>query len=259
MSSTSFSPRDAAPFSEVPKRRSGTWLWSLTIICFLFGGFAAMQINAQNRVQQRREKTAVQSLQMQNTMNTMQSRLKKEGVARVALQNRYKSLQAKMVAADGLSQNERKQLAAQLRDLQTLAGLSKVSGPGVVLTVSDNPDAGKTGDVMFGIVHDYDLLQIVNEMRNLGAEAISVNGRRVTAYSAIRCVGAPIYVNNEPVSSPFRIEAVGDADTIKSGLQMPGGIVEKLSAILPMRVKVSDELTLSAAETMPRIRHAKAN
>ncbi|HEX8551918.1 MAG TPA: DUF881 domain-containing protein [Abditibacteriaceae bacterium] len=263
MSSTSYSPREVVSRdAAVSKRSSGTWLWSLTGVCFLFGAFLAMQMNAQNRVQSLREKNAAQPLVVQAAMQNLQGKLKKETASRTALQNKLNALQNKMAAATGSSLAERKQLAAQMRDLQMLAGLSKVSGPGIVITVSDNPDAAKAGeDTAFlpGIVHDYDLLQIVNELRNSKAEAIAINGVRVTGYTPIRCVGAPIYIDYQVVAAPFRIEAIGDASILKSSVSMPGGIVEKLSAILPVRVKSVDSLTLPAVETTPRIRHAKAN
>lgn len=258
MSSTSYAPRDAA--NPKPSRSSGTWIWSLTGVCFLFGAILALQMNTQSDAQRRREAAALQPMAMQNELQNTTRRLNSEREARVALQAKLNAMQGKLAAAGSSSAAAAKQQAAQTRDLQLIAGLAAASGTGVAVVLKDNPDAAKDGgDTAFlpGIVHDYDLQQIVNELRNLGAEAIAINGRRVNGFSPIRCVGAPIYVNNEPISSPFRIEAIGDTATMKSGLTMPGGIIDKLSQILPIRVTVVNRLSLPAGEA-PKLRHAKA-
>lgn len=262
MSSTSYAPRESAPPAEPAggSRSNGTWLWTLTVICFLFGGVLALQMKAQLDVQHRREVNAQQPIAMQAALQNVTRQLNNERAARTALQSKLNDTQNKLAKAGASTLAASKQREAQTRDLQMIAGLAPVQGPGVAVVLKDNPNAAKdAGDTAFlpGIVHDYDLQQIVNELRNLGAEAIAINGRRVNGFSPIRCVGAPIFVNNEPVSSPFRIEAIGDTATMKSGLTMPGGIIDKLSQILPIRVVSVSSLSLAAGEA-PKMRHSKA-
>lgn len=263
MSSTSYSPREAISLQGTAAKRSGgTWLWSLTGVCFLFGMFLAMQLRAQQKVQNLRAQNAAQPIAFQAELQNLQGKLNKETSARTMLQSKLNALQNKMAAATGSSQAQKKQLTAQMRDLQLMAGLTPVSGPGVVITLSDNPNAAKAGEgspFLMGTVHDYDLLQVVNELRNDGAEAIAINGVRITGYTPIRCVGAPIYINYQLAAAPFRIEAIGKPDALESSLTMPGGIVDKLSQILPIRVKTAGKLSLPAAESSPKMRYVKTN
>lgn len=99
------------------------------------------------------------------------------------------------------------------------AGLVAMQGPGLRVTLADNgdpPDApANPGNY---IVHDYDLRVLVNALWAGGAEAIAVNGERLTVMSAIRCVGTTVLVNSKRVSSPFVIEAVGDGAALDAAL-----------------------------------------
>jgi len=89
--------------------------------------------------------------------------------------------------AEGKAATER--LTAELNRLRVLAGLTRVRGPGVIVWLTDAPKPASPEDPSSGIVHDTDLLMIVNELRNAGAEAIAINNQRVVATTAIRCVG----------------------------------------------------------------------
>jgi uncharacterized protein YlxW (UPF0749 family) len=240
---------------------SRTWIWSLTGVCFIFGMLMALQINQQTRMQDIRAKNAQYPIEVQNELKATLVKLKKEQDGRLALQNKVNELQKTLATTSSSSDTRAKQLMAQTRDLQLLAGMTAITGEGLTVTMTDNPEASKTGgDTPFlpGIVHDYDILQVVNELRAAGAEAISVNGNRVTGFTPIRCVGPVIYVNGQPVAAPFRISAVGSPDTLKSAIEMPGGIVEKLSALVGVRVKRVGDLKLPAAENLPKMQHAKA-
>jgi uncharacterized protein YlxW (UPF0749 family) len=104
--------------------------------------------------------------------------------------------------------------AQALRDLEAQTGLAAVTGPGVVVTMSDGPApvdpvTGKTSATNQGKVLDFDLQTIVNELWREGAEAISINGQRLTATSAIRAAGSAILVNFAPMAQPYRISAIG--------------------------------------------------
>jgi uncharacterized protein YlxW (UPF0749 family) len=262
MSSTSYSPSETSVIGRksVSSSAGRTWIWSLTGVCFLFGMFLAMQLRAQQRIQNLREANAVQPQVVQAQMQNLKNQADKEKESRVAIQNKYNELQKKLASVVGGSDARAKQLTAQTRDLQLMAGLTPVVGSGLTIVMTDNPDASKAGgETAFlpGIVHDYDILQVVNELRAAGAEAIAVNGTRITGFTPIRCVGPVIYVNGEPVAAPFRLEAVGNADTMRSALEMPGGIVEKLSGLLGVKVRKTATLKLPATESVPKMRHAK--
>ena len=73
------------------------------------------------------------------------------------------------------------------------------------------------------MVHNIDLVELINELKNTGAEAISINGQRITSATAIVCSGAIVTINDVKVSSPFEIRAIGKITTLVGGIERPGG------------------------------------
>lgn len=109
-----------------------------------------------------------------------------------------------------------------LENYNTLLALDNYSGEGVILKLEDSNKPltfGENPNLM--IVHNQDLLMIVNELWGGGAKAISVNDQRITATSEFNCIGPIILVNNTRILPPFTIKAVGNADklyeTVKEG------------------------------------------
>lgn len=100
------------------------------------------------------------------------------------------------------------------------AGLAPVEGPGVVVEVRDSEDAPTTrGEVTDLRIHDVDLQLIVNALWRAGAGAVAVNGRRVVSTTAIREAGGTILVNFSPVTSPYRVTAIGDPERLQATLE----------------------------------------
>jgi uncharacterized protein YlxW (UPF0749 family) len=120
-------------------------------------------------------------------------------------------------------------LQEELRKSNMAAGLTPVSGPGIIVTLNDSPRNIQPGDDPNALlVHDEDILKIVNEMRASGAEAICVNNERITAMSEIRCAGTTILVNLNKIAPPFVIKATGNPQLLESGLSIRGGELENL-------------------------------
>ena len=123
------------------------------------------------------------------------------------------------------------------------AGYTNVTGEGVTVTLTDKPTP-EGGNANIGIVHDQDVLKVVNELWAAGAKAIDINGERLIATSEIRCVGNTICVNRNVYASPFVITAIGDAETLESGLTIPGGAVDSLSYYINIKVEKNDNLSV---------------
>ena len=102
---------------------------------------------------------------------------------------------------------------ARLRTLETVTGYGAVTGPGVKIVVDDAPNGDPTQ-----LVRDEDLATLTDGLWNAGAEAIAINGQRLTALSAIRNVGITIHVNSRPVSPPYTVRAIGDEQTLQARL-----------------------------------------
>ncbi|NLJ71386.1 MAG: DUF881 domain-containing protein [Syntrophomonadaceae bacterium] len=115
-------------------------------------------------------------------------------------------------------------LQDELQKASLAAGMLEIEGPGIVIKLDDSPRALKAGDnPNEAIVHDWDLLLVVNDLKASGAEAISVNGERIISMSEIRCAGTLILINWVKVAPPFEIKAIGDPDMLESGMTMTGG------------------------------------
>jgi uncharacterized protein YlxW (UPF0749 family) len=132
------------------------------------------------------------------------------------LQGQLDAAQAQLLPASG-------DLAKSLDLAQLHAGLTAVSGPGVLVTLRDpsrpapRPPPGRGGTTPIGstnILTDRDVRSVVNELWHDGAEAISVNDVRLTPTSAIRFAGEAVLVDFQPITSPYRITAIGDADLL---------------------------------------------
>ena len=99
---------------------------------------------------------------------------------------------------------------------------------------------------------------MINELKNAGAEAISVNDQRVTYSTSIRCVGNNVYVNAVPTAgSPVKIKAIGNADLIQSGLLMRGGIKDQFIDPAMISVDKVENLTLPAFSGATPLKYAK--
>lgn len=113
-----------------------------------------------------------------------------------------------------------------------LLGITTLVGEGIEMTVKDDPNAtreniGVFEDISAHIVHDADLRALVNELKNAGAEAISINDQRLVNTTAITCIGNVIKVNDEKITSPFTIKAIGFPESLVS-LDRPGSYIESL-------------------------------
>lgn len=146
-----------------------------------------------------------------------------------------------------------KVLNENLQDTKALAGLTEVMGPGVVVTLRDLQDVKKKIDApkdpggfsaMDEIIHDLDVMRTVNELWNAGAEAIAVGGNRIVPRSSIRCVGSVIHVNDQPVTSPVRIEAIGDPKILASAMNLKGGVLQDIRDMEPGMITVEPVDTL---------------
>ncbi|WP_369037523.1 DUF881 domain-containing protein [Streptomyces adonidis] len=144
-----------------------------------------------------------------------------------------------------------------------LSGATEVHGPGVKLVVDDakeaSSDAGgdareTSGFSDTGRVRDRDMQRVVNGLWQSGAEAIAINGQRLTALSAIRAAGDAILVDNKPLVPPYTVLAVGDGKRLSSRFQdsADGLYLAALQENFEIRTSISVEsdLRLPAAPSV---------
>ena len=114
-------------------------------------------------------------------------------------------------------------------DLKLQAGLLPLEGTGLIIKMDDSTKEAKSGEnPNLYLIHDDDLLRVINELRAAGAEAISINGQRLVETSEIRCAGPTLSVNNVRSSAPYEIHAIGDKNTLENAIKMRGGVAETL-------------------------------
>ena len=151
-------------------------------------------------------------------------------------------------------------LAKQLEDAKMAAGLCDVTGPGIVVTVADkrtDKTASSEGTNLY-VVHQEDLLKIINELRDADAEAISVNDERLIATSEIRCAGSTVSVNNRRYSVPYKIKAIGNPENLLGALKMKDGVIDSLGKFLEIDVSKEQSINIPAYGGNISYKYAKA-
>lgn len=108
-------------------------------------------------------------------------------------------------------------LEKQWKSTMQKAGLTDVKGPGIIFTLNDAA-IKNAENITLSIVHDIDLLLIINEMKKAGAQAISINNERIIATSEQLCIGPTIRINKKRILAPFEIKAIGNPDKLKDSL-----------------------------------------
>lgn len=126
-----------------------------------------------------------------------------------------------------------------------MIGLTDVTGAGVIVTLSDSKkDSSSVLNPSSLLVHDVDILSVVNELKNAGAEAISINDQRIVPTTGISCGGNIIDINGEKVGAPFVIKAIGLPEQL-AGLSRQGGYLELLKGYsVEAELKKSNNITI---------------
>lgn len=143
------------------------------------------------------------------------------------------------------------ELQQRIEKYETILGLTDVKGQGVIIVVSDNDKSSKTNsfsdtNMSNYLVHDGNLVAIVNELKAAGAEAISINNQRITNYTAITCAGNVIQINGEKVGSPFVVKAIGPKDLLYGELNKNEGTLYKLKKYgVITEIKKDDNIEIS--------------
>jgi uncharacterized protein YlxW (UPF0749 family) len=139
-----------------------------------------------------------------------------------------------------------KKLQSQLVQAEMLAGTVPVQGPGIVIRWSNGqaPQAYQLNDI--------DLLLLMNELRAAGAEAISINGQRVTAQTEVRSAANYVMINQSETDAPFTIKAIGQPSTLRDALMLPGGLYQQSEQEgLSMSIVPEKTVTIPAAPPTP--------
>lgn len=181
-----------------------------------------------------------------NSAQALENQSTESLVAMVRSLNEYRANLDDELTALEKSRNNLSATAAlekQLQNSHIFAGLTAVHGPGISVTITADYD-----------IYDMDIIDIANELKVSGAEAIAINNHRLTAKSHITSEtdqNDQLYLalDGERLLTPIVVTAIGDAATLEKGLLFTGGIIDNLNTlygIYPI-VRQEEDITIPAA------------
>ncbi len=145
-------------------------------------------------------------------------------------------------------QSNLESMVGELNRLRIINGLVEVAGPGIEVQIS-------------GGVTALDLQDLVNEARNAGSEALALNGYRLVARSVIVGSNGSIRLEETRLSSPYRLQAIGQPDTLEKALTRKGGLVALLQytyANTTITVSKRERMVLPLYQGKYEFRYARA-
>lgn len=186
----------------------------------------------------------------------------------------YDNLYAEVESAEKALEKEREnatqnnselaKIQENIKTINTELGLTEVTGSGVVIKIDDNNSVpasyvGLYVNAADLLVHDVDILSVVNELKNAGAEAISVNGQRIVANTVIECDGTVIKINGEKVGAPYEIKAIGMKETLRNVYRVSGYLWNLENVyLLKVNFQTSDNITIPKYTGTYKFNYAKS-
>jgi len=238
------------------------WYLPLTVMTFILGAFIGLALKAENKARKenlpstRFPVLASYYASDQNRMLGMEDTIGELNRQIAILSDSASSRASKSHALD-----------EELNQARVMAGLTEVEGPGIVITLKDSPKRPPSdvppellADISVNyLIHDVDIQRVVNELSAAGAEAFAINGQRVVANTAVRCVGPAIQVNGVPLTPPYKIAAIGDPKGLSTALNMQNGVADMLRQTDPAMIAVDqkDKMVLPAFDGVMQFRFAK--
>ena len=124
----------------------------------------------------------------------------------------------------------------QISNKEVLLGTTEVHGEGIIININDGND----------LIHQEDIVILLDELKNAGAEAISVNGQRIVSNTYFYCDGSVILIDGVKIGNPFVIKAIGDSQTIYGAITRNKGYVATLTKDgIQVDVQKSEDVEIS--------------
>ena len=151
-------------------------------------------------------------------------------------------------------------LDKELKKTKLIAGFVDVKGPGIIVKMEDNMNEDAFGQGYdLDLIHDADVLRIINDLKEAGAEAISINEQRVLSISEIKCGGPIIRINGKSIGTPIYIKAIGDPKLLNAAINAPNTYGYALKNIdqLVIETEIVDELIIPSYSADFHFKYAK--
>ncbi len=144
--------------------------------------------------------------------------------------------------------NSAELLSNEVKEAETYLGYNDVQGQGIIITISD---AGQ------GIEYEQ-LLELVNELKNAGAEAISINDQRIVSTSYITLVNKSIIlIDDVKTSAPYEIKAIGDKKYLESALTIKGGYIDREKVSVNIDYRTEDNILIRGYDGEISLKYSK--
>lgn len=174
--------------------------------------------------------------------------IKNENKKNQNIQNKNTKLETSII-------NKKSKSLIEAEDLilyEKLNGNRDIKGPGLQIVLSDGEiDTSSSYQELeryLKLVHNIDMLNLLNDLKLNGAESIEINGERVVETSEIYCSFAFISINDKKIPAPFRINVVGNIEKLKDYMEKPFNLVENFKVRgLNIKYKFKDEVELTAS------------
>jgi uncharacterized protein YlxW (UPF0749 family) len=210
---------------------------SLFTVGLLVGLLLIGQLRSQERP------TEISSLSAQELSQLIETLSSRNAELRVALSDQRDTLR-EYQAAGPVGQSALQVSREDLRRITAFGGLAAVTGQGITLEVDGDLDAIALNDLL-------------NELRNAGAEALAVDETRITHRSVAVQGPTSLLVDEVPVGRRFTVRAIGSPEGLLSTIERPGGIIPQLEQFIDASIvaRQSDDLELPAtrADLVPRV------
>ncbi len=144
--------------------------------------------------------------------------------------------------------------------IRLMGGYEDVEGPGIVIKLSDSERELYEGeDPNNLVVHDGDILAIINDLKVAGAEVMSINGQRLLNNSEIKCTGPTITINGYTYGQPFILKAIGNPETLDASIKAPGSHAWDLKEVWGLVVEsyTSDKVKITKYQGDATLKHIK--
>lgn len=212
-------------------------LISLTILGILIG----VQIRSTSYINGQKTPTLkkIEQLKAQINVEKNTAKILKDEYDR---NEKNKEEYLKSAVNDKNDENLKQQLKA-LENVKLKAGLTDVKGSGIIIKLNDAL-VKKNVDPKWQVIHDSDVVGVLNELKSAGAQAISVNNERVIATSELVCAGPTILINKNRYAVPFEIKAIGDTDIMYESITKCKSVYYMMESNIRVEITKSKEIII---------------
>jgi uncharacterized protein YlxW (UPF0749 family) len=240
--------------------RGKSWILKITLMSVLLGMLLAVSLKTQQQVKSETGLTTTRFPILASTIASANRENKKLRQQIEELGEKITNYENQLAKGSGAART----LNQELQNAKFLAGLTAAEGPGVVVTLQDskrklkeNAPADLPDLPNPWLIHDTDIQRVVNELKDNGAEAITVNDERLIATSEIRCVGSSTSINGARYTAPYEIKTIGDPKTLENGLRMRDGVADSFPDPEMIKIEQRNHVVIKPFTGSRQIKYAK--